>query len=123
LSGITADLKMPAAPGKFDSGPTLAKHQTGRAPWYAGSGVAVASLLLLTLPRRRRLGGLLLAVLAVALIGGATGCGSSSQAGPPSSGGGSSNPDVGTYVITVTGTYTSGSVTTQHAATITYVIN
>jgi hypothetical protein len=120
LSGITADLKMPAAPGKFDFGPTLAQHQTNRAPWYAGSGVAVASLLLLTLPRRRRLGGLLLVLLAVALIGGTSGCGGSSQAAPPTT---TTNPYVGSYVIAVTGTYTSGSQTTQHTTTITYVIN
>ena len=64
---------MPAAPGKPDS---------SKAPWYAaGSGITVASLLMLVLPRRRRLGGLLLVALAVALVGGATGCGGSSQAG------------------------------------------
>ena len=47
LSGIVADLRMPAAPGKPDS---------RKAPWYAaGSGVTLAALLLV-LPRRRRPG-------------------------------------------------------------------
>ena len=65
LSNITAALHAPAAPGKLDR----------RAPWYAaGSGVTIASLLLLTLPRRRRLGGLLLVALSVAMMGGAIGC-------------------------------------------------
>jgi hypothetical protein len=91
--------------------------------WYAaaGSGATIAALLLWMLPRRRRLSGLLLVALAVALIGGSTGCGSS-QAGPPTTG--NSNPYVGDYYVTVTGTYTSntGQVLT-HATVITYVIN
>ncbi len=124
FSGITADLHLPLAPGSFDSGPALAHSSPGKAPWYAGSGVAIASLLLLTLPRRRRrLGGLLLVALAVALIGGATGCGGSSQSGPPTTTV-TTNPYVGTYVVSVTGTYTSGSgQITQHVSTITYLID
>jgi hypothetical protein len=112
FSGITAELRMPDAPA------------AGKTAWYiAGSGVTVASLLLLMLPGRRRLGGLLLLVLAVALIGGATGCGSS-QTAPTTTA--NSNPYAGNYYVTVTGTYTN-SIThqvTQHTApTITYVIN
>jgi hypothetical protein len=132
LSGITAGLHLPGTPGQVDSGPIMANRKDP-APayhglhWYqAGSGLTVASLLLLVLPRKRRLGGLLLVVLAVALIGGATGCGSS-QAGPPSTGTGtgtSSNPDVGTYTVNVIGAYTNSSgETTQQVTTITYTIN
>ena len=114
LSGIVADLRMPAAPGKPDS---------RKAPWYAaGSGVTLAALLLV-LPRRRRLGGLLLVALAIALIGGATGCGGTSQAGPTSGGGSTStNVYAGTYVVNVVGKYTSSSgQVSQHISTITYV--
>jgi hypothetical protein len=91
-----------------------------RESWYAaGSGVAIASMLLLTAPRRkRRLGGLLLVALAVALVGGATGCGSS-QAGPPAA---NTNPYAGTYIVNVVATY-SGSVVTTHSSEVTYVIN
>ena len=129
LSGITADLRTPAAPGKVDSGAMLAQQNPARTPaasqrWYAaGSGVTIASLLLLVLPRRRRLGGLLLVALAVALVGGATGCGSS-QAGPPSSSTSSSNPYAGIYDVNVVGTYTSstGQVITQ-SYQVTYEIN
>ena len=127
MSGITADLRLPNAPGKFDPGTMLAQRNPGRAPatgerWYAtGSGVTIASLLLLTLPRRRRrLGGLLLVALAVALIGGATGCGGSSQAGPPIT---STNPYVGDYYVNVVATYTSGTVVTTHSTQVTYIIN
>ena len=127
MSGITADLRLPNAPGKFDPGTMLAQRRPGRAPatgerWYAtGSGVTIASLLLLTLPRRRRrLGGLLLVALAVALIGGATGCGGSSQAGPPIT---STNPYVGDYYVNVVATYTSGTVVTTHSTQVTYIIN
>ena len=114
LTGITADLKMPAIPGNggLDR------------PWYAAvSGAAVACLLLLTLPRKRRLGGLLLVALSIALISGATGCGgSSSSTGTTTTT--TTNVDVGTYTETVVGTYTSssGQVTT-HSTTITYIIN
>jgi subtilase family serine protease len=111
LSGITAELRPPTAPG------------AGKTPWYAaGSGIAVASLLLLILPGRRRLGGLLLAVLAVALMGGATGCGSS-QSGPPTTPV-NTNAQAGTYIVTVTATYTSSNnQVTQHTTAITYSIN
>ncbi|MGA1981607.1 MAG: protease pro-enzyme activation domain-containing protein [Acidobacteriaceae bacterium] len=125
LSGITADLHIPNAPGRSDPGTTLA--QRGRAPatgerWYAtGSGVTIASLLLLTLPRRRRrLGGLLLVALAIVLIGGATGCGGSSQSGPPVT---STNPYAGDYYVTVVGTYTSGSQVITQSQPVTYLIN
>lgn len=113
FSGITAALRLPAAP----AAPAV------RERWYAtGSGVTIASLLLLTWPRRRRrLGGLLLAALAIALVGGATGCGSS-QAGPPTSGTNTSS-DLGTYTVTVTATYTSGTQVLTHSQQITYVIN
>jgi hypothetical protein len=132
FSGITASLRLPNMPGQVDSGTVVAKNErpdkklVAGQTWYAaGSGVTIASLLLLTLPRRRRLGGLLLVALAVALIGGATGCGSS-QAGPPTSTTTSSgsNPYVGSYVVTVSGTYTnSNGEITQQITTVTYNIN
>lgn len=120
LSGITADLRMPNRPGTRDGGAMLAQNRPGRVPWKAaGSGVAVASMLLLVLPRRRRLGGLLMLALAAALIGGASGC-SSSQSTVTTS----SNPYVGTYYITVVGTYTSSSnQVTTHNQQVTYTIN
>ena len=121
LSGLTANLRSPNLPGQVEPGIQMAQHNAGRKPWYtAGSGVTIASLLLLVLPRRRRLGGLLVLALSVALIGGASGCGGSSQvtsvAPTPS-------VDAGTYVINVIGTYTSGSQVTRNSTTLTYVIN
>jgi hypothetical protein len=117
LSGITASLHRPSAPGKLDAGTMLAQKAPRHAPvsnrpWTAaGSGVTLACLLLLVLPRRRRLGGLLLVALSVALIAGASGCGGSSQAPPPSTTTTTtSNPYAGTYTLTVVGTC-SGSIT------------
>jgi subtilase family serine protease len=123
FSGIQADLRMPNAPGHVDSGTMLARQNSGRVPWkLAGSGVTIASLLLLTLPRKRRLGSLLLVALSVALVGGASGCGSS-QAAPPTTTT-NSNPYAGIYVVTVVGTYTvSSSQVIQQSSTITYNIN
>jgi subtilase family serine protease len=109
LNGISAALKLPAMPG-----------QTGSRtmPWYAaGSGVTVASLLLLVLPRRRRLGGLLLLALSVAIAAGATGCGSNTAVAPATT-----NPYVGTYIVTVTGTSTISGVVTSNSTTVTYSI-
>lgn len=120
ISGITADLRLPNAPGQSAPGIMPAQHM----PWYAaGSGVTIASLLLLILPRKRRLGGLLLVVLSFALIGGATGCGSS-QPGPPTTTV-NSNPYVGTYSVTVVGTYTNTTTrqVTTHSQLVTYTIN
>jgi subtilase family serine protease len=119
LTGITADLRKPLAPGQRDSGTELAR--TGhRAPWYAaGSGAAIAALLLVILPRKRRLGGLLLIVLSLALIGGATGCGGASNGQIAASSG---TNYAGTYLVTVVGTSTSGSTTITASTTVTFVV-
>jgi subtilase family serine protease len=133
FSGITASLHLPNMPGQAGPGTAVAKNQrpngepdAGRTWYAAGSGVTIASLLLLMLPRRRRLGGLLLVALAIALIGGATGCGSS-QSGPPTgtgTGSSGSTSEAGIYVVTVSGTYTnSNGEITQQITTVTYNIN
>jgi hypothetical protein len=113
LSGITASLLLPTAPGKYDSGVILARQTpASNRPWAAaGSGVTLACLLLLVLPRKRRLGGLLLLAFSVALIAGVTGCGSS-QSSPPTTTTTTTTTNVyaGTYTVTVVGSY-SGSVT------------
>jgi hypothetical protein len=132
LSGITANLHLPNLPGQVDPGTMYARQNPGSPnatphasrTWYAaGSGVTMASLLLLMLPRRRRVGGLLVVALSVALAVGATGCGGSSQAGPPSTPTGSIY--AGQYVVTVIATYTNaaGKVISQHSTAITYLIN
>jgi hypothetical protein len=127
LSGITANLRIPNAPGQVDSPIRMAQHNLGRGPWYeAGSGVTILSLLLLVLPPRRRLSSLLVMALAVALIGGATGCGSS-QTGPPTTTTTTTTGTsvyIGTYVVTVSAAYTSSSnQVTQQVTTVTYAIN
>jgi hypothetical protein len=101
----------------------LATHKSTKTPWHAaGSGIAIASLLLLMVPGRRRLGGLLVVVLSVGLIGGTIGC-SSSQSAPPTTTS-NSNPYAGTYTVTVTGSYTgTNNQVTQHAVVVTYNIN
>jgi len=123
ITGITAGLHLPGAPGKMDAGTMLARQSPGHTPFRfaAGSGIAIASLLLMVLPRRRRLGGLLLVALSVALALGASGCGGSSQPGPPTT---SSNPYAGAYIVTVTASYSgsSSNIPTQ-SITMTYQIN
>ena len=119
MTGIVANLQLPNLPGHVDSGTMLARGDSRRTRWYAGSGVTIASLLLIMLPRKRRLGGLLAVALAVALVGGVSGCGSSNQAAPPAT-----NQYAGTYVVTVVATYTSSTQqVTSHNTTITYQIN
>jgi len=126
LSGITASLHMPNAPGMVDRGTMMARQGTGRTShanqsrFALGSGVTIASLLLLVLPRRRRLGGLLLVALSVALVLGATGCGGSSQAGPPATG---LSPFAGKYVVTIYGTSTGTNNLPPQSISVTYQIN
>jgi subtilase family serine protease len=125
LSGITASLRLPNAPGKLGSGVMLAQQAPGRnRPWIAaGSGVTLACLLLLVLPRRRRLGGLLLLAFSVALIAGVSGCGSS-QSSPPTTTTTTTttNPYAGIYTVTVVGSYTGSVSLPPQVVTLTYNI-
>jgi subtilase family serine protease len=125
LSGITASLQLPGVPGHADPGTMMATAKSHRMPWHAaGSGIAIASLLLLMVPGRRRLSGLLLVLLSVGLIGGTIGCSSSQSAPPTTTTTTSTNPYVGTYTVTVTGSYTgTNNQVTQHAVVVTYNIN
>ena len=89
--------------------------------WIAGSGAALACVVLIMLPRRRRFGPLLGLVLAVAALGGMlgmSGCG-----GGTSTISTNTNSTPGTYTITVTatGTNAAGTVLT-HNATVTFVV-
>jgi hypothetical protein len=97
--------------------PGLMLH--GRGTWYAaGSGMAIASLLLLSLPRRRRLGGLLVVLLTAAIGVGASGCSTNSVSATTAE----TNPDIGTYVVTVTGTATISGVVTSSSTMVTFNI-
>ena len=91
------------------------------APWYAaGSGAALACMMLLFLPKRRRWSALLAAILSVAALG-ALGCGSGGSLASTTT---VSNAAPGTYNLTVTaaGT-TSTGVKLVHNATVTLTVN
>jgi trimeric autotransporter adhesin len=80
-----------------------------------GGGIAVAGLLLFTIPARRRSWRSILGVLVfAAMVSLGIGCGGGSSSG---GGGGSSGTTAGTYVITVTGT--SGSLTASTTVSVT----
>jgi len=100
---------------------TTAGLSSRRSAYAAGSGIALASLLLLTLPRRRRWGALLAAVLSVAAIG-AIGCASGSTtipAGPPVTPAPTTTPAAqGTYNVTVVGVGSTANGTRVHSAQI-----
>ena len=95
-----------------------------RTVYTAGSGIALASILLFAFPRRRRWGALLAAVLSVAVIG-ASGCGS---------GGTLVNPVTvtptpattpaarGTYTVTVVGVGSTANGNRVHSAQVTFVV-
>ena len=92
-----------------------------RRGWIAGSGAALACVVLIMLPRRRKFGPLLGLVLAVAALGGMlgmSGCG-----GGTSTISTNTNSTPGTYTITVTatGANAAGTVLT-HNATVTFVV-
>jgi len=95
---------------------SLAANKPGGMPWYgAGSGVALAGLLMLVLPKRRRFMGALVAVLSVGMIA-VSGCGGG---GGASGGGGSITAQPGTYAVVVTAVGVSGSTTVSHTAALT----
>ena len=81
--------------------------------YLGGSGVTLASLLLLILPRRRRLPSLLVARVSVSVLG-AAGCGSN---GTLTTNTGTANGPVttlaltGTYTVTVIATSTNAGIT------------
>jgi subtilase family serine protease len=94
---------------------------SGPAPWYAaGSGAALAGMLLLTLPRRRRWAGLLAVVLSLAALT-AVGCGgnTSNSGGSTGSGGTgtTTNAQRGTYTFTITAV--SGTLVHSSQVTVT----
>jgi hypothetical protein len=89
--------------------------------WYAGSGAALAFVVLLMVPRRRNFARLLGVVIAVAALGGMlgmSGCG-----GGTSTIATNTNAPAGTYTVTIsaTGTNAAGAVLT-HNATVTFVV-
>ena len=96
-----------------------------RTPFYAaGSGVALASMLLLTLPRRPRWSALLVLILSAGIFGfGISGCGSGSTLANGGGTGGTTtttaNTPTGTYTLTVTGT--SGALV--HSTEVTFTVN
>ncbi len=88
-----------------------------RRPWYAAGGATLAGLLLLGLPRRRRAWQSMLSLLVIVFAIGFAGCGggSSSNNGGGGSGGGG-NTSSGTYVVTVTAT--SGTASVSNTLTV-----
>jgi hypothetical protein len=125
LSAYTPNGEVVGAKGRIRLTPVVAASMApaaGRSSrWYAGSGAALACVLLFMLPRRRRLSGLLGVVIAVAALGGMlgmSGCG-----GGTSTIATNTNTPAGTYtvVVSATGANAAGTVLT-HNATVTFVV-
>jgi subtilase family serine protease len=98
-------------------------HPSGRTPWYAaGSGAALACVLLFTLPRRRRWAGLLAVILSMAAVtvvgcGGNTSNSGGGTGGGGTGGGGTTNAQRGTYTFTITAV--SGTLVHSSQVTVT----
>jgi subtilase family serine protease len=87
--------------------------------WYtAGSGAALAGILLLTLPRRRRWAPLVVLLLSMGVVS-VSGCGGSSS-GIRNPGNATTNTTPGTYTLNVTATAANGLV---HTSVITLKVN
>ncbi len=119
----TAQIKIGSVQHLPDS--VVSPKPSRRAPFYAaGSGVALASMLLFTLPRRRRGWGALLALILSAGVFGISGCGSGSTLANSGGGTGGTTPTTsktttGQYTVTITAT--SGALV--HSTQITFNVN
>ncbi len=95
-----------------------------RSLYTAGSGVALASLLLFTFPRRRRWGALLAVVISAGVIG-AGGCGSGTSVINPATV--TPTPTItpaarGTYTVTVVGIGSTANGNRVHSTQVTFVV-
>ncbi|HEY4357610.1 MAG TPA: protease pro-enzyme activation domain-containing protein [Acidobacteriaceae bacterium] len=120
-TSATTTLNLFAFTGNAKGATALVARNNAHAAWYgAGSGVAMASLLLLVLPRRkRRWMGALLAVLFAATLG-ISGCSSGSSL----NGGGLTNNNTppGTYSVQVQATGVVSGTSVSHTSTISFVV-
>jgi subtilase family serine protease len=99
-----------------------ANQESPKAPWYtAGSGMALASVLLLVMPRRRRWGALLAVVLSVGALS-AVGCGSSSSSTTTTTTPTTTNAAPGTYNLLVTASATTSTGVVNHSSTLTFTV-
>ena len=97
---------------------TTAAAQPQSSGWFsAGSGIALAGLVLLILPRRRKLSALLVVFFSTGAIG-VLGCSS----GTPAATSTITGTPAGTYYVQITATSTNSGVTTTHFQTITYIV-
>jgi subtilase family serine protease len=91
-----------------------------RMSYAAGSGIALAGIMLLLLPRRRRLGTLTIAVIAVAATLGVSGCANNSSGA--ASGPSTVNTPSGTYPVTISATGTVNGSTVTHSIVVNFVV-
>jgi len=101
----------------YTNNTTAMAHPQSRGWYGAGSGVALAGLVLLILPRRRRLSTLLVVLLSAGAIV-VLGCSS----GTPAPSSTIIGTPAGTYSVQITATSTNSGVTTTHSQTITYIV-
>jgi subtilase family serine protease len=121
---LTASSSKATTTNSLSKPTSSAKAVRPRAPWYiGGSGAALASLLLLTMPRRRRWGALLAAVLSVAALE-VMGCGSGAGTLASNTGGTTTttNAAPGTYNLRVTATATTSAGVVVHSTNVTFVV-
>lgn len=126
LIKIASNTSRPSGPGASRSLGGGRSLDGSRSAYMAGSGAALASLLLLTLPRRRRWGALLGVILSIAVLG-ASGCGGGTTAipagpvtTPPTS---TTTPAAaGTYTVTVVGTGSTPNGNRVHSVQVTFTV-
>ncbi len=109
---------------KLGANNTRSANEGTRQAYVAGSGIALASLLLLTVPRRRRWGTLLAMILSAGAIG-AMGCGSGGSLINPTAVTPTPTPTPaakGTYTVTVVGVGATTNGNRVHSAQVTFVV-
>jgi pseudomonalisin len=119
-SGATATSTLAIASTAATTGSCTTQVSPMTTPWQRGSGIVLASLLLLILPlrKRRAIRALAMACLFTAGIASMGGCGGNSTGGTACPNDSVAGTTPGSYTVTITGTQGASSATTNVAITI-----
>ena len=125
LNAFQTNTQAKSGSGNVSQNQKPASGNRTKTAYAAGSGVAFAAMLLLTVPRRRRWGTLLALILTAGAIG-ATGCGGGASllnGGNVTPTPVNTNAAAGTYTVTVVGIGATANGNRVHSVQVTFTVN